>query len=87
MKRKEEDNVNEPLHYTQGSIEVLDYIIAKDFNFLEGNIIKYISRYKFKNGIEDLKKAQFYLNKLIDEEEELKYYAGFAYKDNYTTEE
>ena len=85
--RKEEDNVNEPLHYTQGSIEVLDYIIAKDFNFLEGNIIKYISRYKFKNGIEDLKKAQFYLNKLIDEEEELKYYAGFAYKDNYTTEE
>lgn len=87
MKRKEEDNVNEPLHYTQGSIEVLDYIIAKDFNFLEGNIIKYISRYKFKNGLEDLKKAQFYLNKLIDEEEELKYYAGFAYKDSYTTED
>jgi hypothetical protein len=36
-------------------------------NFLEGNIIKYVSRYKTKNGIEDLKKAQWYLNKLIKE--------------------
>ncbi len=60
-----EDKVNNPLHYKQGSIEVLDYILAKDFNYLEGNIVKYISRYKFKNGIEDLKKAQFYLNRLI----------------------
>lgn len=65
------DNVNNPKHYTQGSIEVIDYITAKNFDFLEGNIIKYISRYKFKNGIEDLKKARFYLDKLIEREEEI----------------
>ena len=36
-------------------------------NYIEGNIIKYTTRYKFKNGIEDLKKAQWYLDKLIEE--------------------
>ena len=35
-------------------------------SFLEGNIIKYVTRYKKKNGMEDLKKAQWYLNKLIE---------------------
>jgi hypothetical protein len=55
-----------PEHYKQGSIEPIDYIIANNLNFIEGNIIKYISRYKYKNGLEDLKKAQFYINKLIE---------------------
>jgi hypothetical protein len=55
-----------PEHYKQGSIEPIDYIIANNLNFIEGNIIKYITRYKYKNGLEDLKKAQFYINKLID---------------------
>jgi hypothetical protein len=59
------DNVNKPNHYTQGSIEVIDYIMDQKFDYLEGNIIKYISRYKFKNGLEDLKKARVYLDKLI----------------------
>ena len=53
-------------HYKQGSIEPIDYIIANNLNFIEGNIVKYITRYKYKNGLEDLKKAQFYINKLID---------------------
>ena len=64
-----EDKINHPMHYTQGKYETIDVIedTVEDFNsFLQGNIIKYISRYKHKNGVEDLKKARFYLNKLID---------------------
>lgn len=63
------DNVSHPKHYTQGKIEVIDFIQDQQMNFLEGNVVKYVSRYKFKNGIEDLKKAAFYLNKLISEVE------------------
>ncbi|RJC06409.1 DUF3310 domain-containing protein [Listeria monocytogenes] len=52
-----------------GGIETLDYIKAKvkDYpSYAVGNILKYVSRYEHKNGIEDLKKAQFYLNDLIE---------------------
>tara|TARA_R100001015_G_C4512121_1_gene83499 strand:+ start:251 stop:451 length:201 start_codon:yes stop_codon:yes gene_type:complete len=62
------DNIN-PKHYKQGSIEVIDFILDQKMNYLEGNIIKYVSRYKLKNGIEDLKKALWYLNKLIGEKQ------------------
>lgn len=65
------DNINKPKHYTQGSIEPLDFIKANNMSFIEGNIVKYVTRYKHKNGLEDLKKAQFYLNKLIEKVEEL----------------
>lgn len=61
----------DPEHYKQGLIEPIDFIIANNMNFLEGNIIKYVSRYKFKNGVEDLKKAKFYLEKLISENDKL----------------
>jgi hypothetical protein len=57
------DNIN-PDHYKRGNIEVIDFILDQNFNYLEGNIIKYVSRYKDKNGLEDLKKAQWYLNRL-----------------------
>tara|TARA_R100001463_G_scaffold7489_1_gene23647 strand:+ start:971 stop:1162 length:192 start_codon:yes stop_codon:yes gene_type:complete len=57
------DKIN-PSYYRK-KIEVTDYIIEYDMNFLEGNIIKYVTRYKEKNGIEDLKKAKWYLEKLI----------------------
>lgn len=57
------DSIN-PDHYKQGNIEVVDFILDQKMNYLEGNIIKYISRYKFKNGIEDLEKARWYLEKL-----------------------
>ncbi|HDT8811598.1 TPA: DUF3310 domain-containing protein [Listeria monocytogenes] len=63
------DNINNPEHYTAGGIETLDYIKAKvsDYpSYAVGNILKYVSRYEHKNGIEDLKKAQFYLNDLIE---------------------
>jgi hypothetical protein len=66
------DNVNHPLHYTKGSYEVIDVItdVTRDMVGIEavcvGNIIKYVARYKHKNGVEDLEKARWYLNKLID---------------------
>jgi hypothetical protein len=67
-----QDPVNRPTHYTQGGIECIDAIEAsmseESFRgFLKGNILKYVWRYENKNGIQDLKKAQWYLNKLIGE--------------------
>jgi len=66
------DTVNRPEHYADRQIETIDYIrdnmTAEQFKgYLEGNIIKYISRYKKKNGLQDLLKAQWYLKKLIQE--------------------
>ncbi len=60
------DNIN-PSHYKQGKIEVIEFILDQKMSYLEGNVIKYISRYKFKNGLEDLNKAKWYTNKLIEE--------------------
>jgi hypothetical protein len=67
------DNVNSPPHYNKSGIECIDAIRAATDNgfeyYLQGNILKYIWRYRYKNGTEDLKKAQWYLNKLIQEVE------------------
>lgn len=67
------DNVNHPKHYTSGDIECIDAIRAalgdKFEGFLIGNVIKYCWRHDHKNGLEDLKKAQWYLQKVIDEKE------------------
>ena len=62
----EKDNIN-PNHYKKGNIEVIEYILDQKFNYLEGNIIKYVSRYKHKNGLEDLNKAKWYLERLIND--------------------
>lgn len=51
-------------------IEPWDYVIANDLGYLEGNIVKYISRYKKKNGLQDLQKALHYLEKLIEVEQD-----------------
>ena len=56
-------------HYRDKAIQPIEYILANDLGFCEGNIIKYVSRYKDKNGIEDLKKAKHYLEFLIEEVE------------------
>lgn len=64
------DNVNSPSHYTDGNIEVIDIIEDRKLDFLEGNVLKYLLRYKHKNGTEDLLKAQWYLNRLIKRQEE-----------------
>ena len=64
------DNVNKPPHYNQAGVECIEAIqAATDSGFeyyLQGNIIKYLWRYRYKNGVEDLKKAQWYLTKLIE---------------------
>lgn len=52
-------------HYKNKKIEPIDYIIANDLNFCEGNVIKYITRYKEKGGVEDLKKAKQYIDFII----------------------
>tara|TARA_R100000995_G_C3466216_1_gene115825 strand:+ start:409 stop:705 length:297 start_codon:yes stop_codon:yes gene_type:complete len=65
-----EDMVNHPIHYNKAGIETIDAIEAattKGFKYyLQGNILKYIWRYEYKNGVEDLKKARWYLDKLIE---------------------
>jgi len=62
--------VNDELgpHYKQLAIEPIDYIEANGLDFFEGNVIKYVSRYKFKGGVTDLEKAQVYLARLIERE-------------------
>jgi len=64
------DLVNNPPHYNVGGIECIDAIMsATNHNkegYLQGNVMKYIWRYDYKGGLEDLKKAQWYLNKLIE---------------------
>ncbi len=68
----ESDMVNHPPHYTQSGIhcgcgrqiECIDITRNLDFNI--GNAIKYLWRYKHKNGVEDLKKALWYINDKID---------------------
>lgn len=67
------DNVNSPNHYSSQSIECIVAMEAmlspEEFiGYLRGNIFKYQWRYKQKNGLEDLKKAQWYQNKLIEKE-------------------
>ena len=64
------DKIN-PSYYKRGKFETIDVILDVtqhldgDEAYLIGNVIKYVSRYDEKNGIEDLKKAKWYLNKLI----------------------
>jgi len=52
-------------HYKSRGIQPIEYILANNLGFCEGNCIKYVTRYKDKNGIEDLKKAKHYLEYLI----------------------
>lgn len=57
-------------HYTKGGIEPWTYIQANNLNFFEGSVVKYITRWRHKNGIEDLCKARVYIDELIRQEEE-----------------
>lgn len=67
------DNVNHPTHYTQGGIECIDAIKAATVGkngidaVCTANAIKYLWRYEAKNGLEDVKKAAWYLDRLITE--------------------
>ena len=57
------DKINPP--YYRKNIEVSDFIDEYDLNYFEGNVIKYVVRHKLKNGLEDLQKAKWYLERLI----------------------
>ena len=60
------DMVNHPSHYKVGGIETIDFIEAKDLGYHLGNVVKYISRADHKdNKLENLKKAQWYLNRAV----------------------
>lgn len=56
-------------HYTgRGGIEPIDFIVSNGLDFLEGNIVKYVARYRHKGGVADLEKARVYLNWLMERE-------------------
>lgn len=64
------DEIKNPAHYTQGKIEVWDFIRDQGLDFLGGNIVKYVCRYRHKGQpLKDLQKAKAYLEKLISEVE------------------
>lgn len=63
------DSVNHPVHYTDGKIEVIDFIEQKNLNFHRGNAVKYIARAGKKDPekeVEDLEKAKWYLEREIE---------------------
>lgn len=67
------DNVNHPPHYKVGGIEVIDFIESKGLTYNLGNVVKYVSRADHKgNKLEDLKKAQWYLNREVSNLEKSK---------------
>lgn len=67
------DNINKPSHYNQGTIEAIDYMrdnmsYEAFLGYLEGCTKKYLHRWRYKQTpVQDLKKAQWYLNRLIME--------------------
>lgn len=61
------DAVNHPAHYKVGGIETIDFIEAKNLGYHLGNVVKYVTRADHKgNKLEDLKKAQWYLNRAVE---------------------
>lgn len=53
-------------HYKKMAIQPIEFILKNELGFVEGNIIKYVCRYKDKNGLDDLKKARHYIDILIE---------------------
>lgn len=74
--QQRKDNVNHPAHYTQGKVEVIEFIeqVTKDYNasvaYHIGNAIKYIARSPHKNGKEDIAKAKWYLERAFEQWED-----------------
>lgn len=55
-------------HYKNKAIQPWDFISSNNMGFLAGNVVKYVARYREKNGLQDLEKAKHYLDKLIEVE-------------------
>ena len=62
----EEKNNIKPDHYGGSEIDVIDFCQANNLDFMQGNVIKYVFRYKNKNGLEDLEKAKEYIDRMIE---------------------
>ena len=74
LENEKADVVNHPSHYTSGKIEVIrimeDQLTDEEYRgYIKGQVIKYVTRERHKNGLEDLKKAAWYLNRLIQKME------------------
>ena len=67
---KDKDMVNSPPHYNKYGVECIEAIQSATGEgyeyYLQGNIIKYLWRYRYKDGVQDLEKAQWYLSRLIE---------------------
>ena len=68
MKFTSKDNIK-PDHYGDGKIDVISFCQTNNLDFMQGNVIKYVFRYKNKNGLEDLEKAKEYIDRMIEKEE------------------
>ena len=70
MNCKDKDMVNSPPHYNKYGVECIEAIQSATGEgyeyYLQGNIIKYLWRYRYKDGVQDLEKAQWYLSRLIE---------------------
>ena len=64
---EEKNNIN-PDHYGNSGIDVIDFCQANNLDFMQGNVIKYITRYRKKNGLEDVRKAVEYINRILADE-------------------
>jgi len=62
------DNIKDPKHYSRWKIEPVQFMMENEIPYVEGNVIKYIMRWRYKGGLEDLHKAKEYLNILIKNE-------------------
>lgn len=54
-------------HYKVNAVQPIEYILSNKLGFCEGNIVKYVTRYNTKNGLEDLEKAKHYIEFLIED--------------------
>lgn len=70
------DVINSPSHYTQGSMEVIEAIEGLGLDYHEGTVLKYLARWRYKNGVEDLHKARWFINRLIEIQEKEERYGG-----------
>ena len=61
------DNIK-PDHYGEGKIDVIDFCQVNNLDFMQGNVIKYITRYRKKNGLEDIRNAVESINRILANE-------------------
>lgn len=65
INKKDNNDKIKPTYYGTG-IDVIEFCLRNNLTFMQGNVIKYVTRYKSKNGIEDLEKAKEYIDRLIE---------------------